>query len=307
MEVSLRRLRMLRELRRRGTVTAVADALHYSASGVSQQLAQLEREVGATLVERHGRRVQLTELGLLLTDHADDILDAVERATTALESAQGGVTARLTVGVWASVAAGLLPSALAALAAAHPGIEVRSVELVPEDTAGAVSDGSLDLSFVIDYSDYPMARDPGLTVVPVAVERLQAAVPAGTFTAPTVALAALADQPWILAGRRSHFGSAVRIACHRSGFEPAARHEVEEQATALAMVAGGLGVTLVSDLATFQVPDGVDIVPLTEPVMRTVSIAYRTTTTRRPSLELVIDAVRTAASEKGLGASGSLP
>lgn len=307
MELSLRRLQMLRELQRRGTVTAVAEALHYSTSGVSQQLAQLEREVGVRLVERHGRRVQLTDLGRLLSEHAEDILGSVERATAALERAQEGVTARLTAGVWASVAAGLLPPALSSLAVTHPGITVHTTELMPEQTAAAVRDGLLDFSFVIDYSGYPMDWEPSLAREVVAVERLHAAVATGMLPGDAVSLTELAEYPWILAGPRSHFGSAVRVACHRQGFEPRIAHAVEEQPTALAMAAGGLGVTLVSDLALNLVPSGVDIVALAEPVMRTVSIAHRTSPSPRRSLELVIDAVRTAAAEKGLASSPSLP
>ena len=303
MELSLQRLRMLRELHRRGTVTAAAAALHYTASAVSQQLAQLERDVGARLFERLGRRVQLTELGLVLTEHAEEIIGSVERATLALEEAQEGVSVRLTAGVWASVASGLLPAALTALAADHPGIQVRTRELAPEDTEGAVRDGALDFSFVIDYSNYPMSWDPALARVVIAVERLHAAVPAGAVPSATLSLPGLAEHPWILAGPRSHFGRAVRIACQRNGFEPKINHEVGEQATALAMVAAGLGVTLVSDLGLSLCPPGVDIVSLTEPVMRTVSIAYRMKAARRPSLELVIEAVRAAAAEKGLGAA----
>ncbi len=120
MELSLRRLRMLRELHRRGTVTAAAAALHYTTSAVSQQLALLERDVGATLFVRHGRRVQLTDAGLVLAEHAEEILRSVERATTALERTQDGVTARLLGGVWASVASSLLPKALTLLAVEHP-------------------------------------------------------------------------------------------------------------------------------------------------------------------------------------------
>src|SRR5699024_10554778 len=112
MDLSLRRLKMLRELPRRGTVPAAAESLHYSLSGISQQLAQLERDVGVVLVERVGRRVRLTELGLVLAEHAEEILGAVERASMALEQVQGGVTARLTAGVWASVASGLVTPAL---------------------------------------------------------------------------------------------------------------------------------------------------------------------------------------------------
>ncbi len=306
-ELSLQRLRMLRELHRRGTVTAAAAALHYTASAVSQQPAQLERDVGAKLFERLGRRVQLTELGMVLTEHAEEILGSVERATMALEEAQKNVSVRLTAGVWASVASGLLPSALTALAAEHPGIQVRTRELAPEDTAGAVRDGALDFSFVIDYSSYRMPWDPALTRTEIAVERLHAAVPAGALPVSTVTLPELAEHPWILAGPRSHFGRAVRIACQRSGFEPTINHEVGEQTTALAMVAAGLGVTLVSDLGLSLCPPGVDVVALTEPVTRTVSIAYRTGSARRTSLQLVIDAVRAAAAAKGLGVSPPVP
>jgi len=299
---------MLRELQRRGTVTAAAAALHYTASAVSQQLAQLERDVGAKLFERLGRRVQLTELGRLLTEHAEEILGSVERATLALEEAQESHAVRLTAGVWASVASGLLPTALTSLAGEHPGIEVRTRELAPEDTADAVRDGSLDLSFVIDYSDAPTRWDAGLGRAVVAVERLHAAVPTGAVPAGSAALDELAEHPWILASPKSQFGRAMRTACHRHGFAPKINHEVEEQSTAMAMVGAGLGVTLVSDLGLRLLrPPGIDVVTLTTPLLRTVSIAYRRTASRRPALHLVIDAVRAAAAGLGLGTESALP
>lgn len=301
MELSLARLRMLRELHRRGTVTAAATALHYTASAVSQQLAQLERDVGVRLFERRGRRVQLTDLGVLLAEHAADILASVERATQALEEAGESVTATLTAGVWASVAYGLLPSALAALARSHPGISVRTRELAPEATAAAVRDGTLDLSFVIDYSNYPMNWDNGLQRAIVAVERIYAAVPAGAVPEGSVTLLDLAEHPWILAPARSHFGQAVRLAFQSAGLQPRIHHEVEEQATAMAMVAGGLGVTLVSDLGLALRPPSVDVVALGDALTRTVSLAYRTTTARRAALLLVVDAIRTAAAGQRLG------
>ncbi|MBO0852169.1 MAG: LysR family transcriptional regulator [Nocardia sp.] len=307
MELSLPRLRMLRELHRRGTITAAANALHYTASAVSQQLAQLERDVGVRLFERRGRRLQLTDLGVLLAEHAEEILASVERATQALEGAGESVTARLTAGVWASVASGLIPEALTTLAKTHPGILVRTKELAPEATAAAVRDGALDCSFVIDYSNSPMTWDLGLERAVIAVERLHAAVPAGAVPAASVTLAELAEHPWILATARSHFGHAVRLAFQSAGLRPRIDHEVEEQATAMAMVSAGLGVTLVSDLGLALRPPGVDIVSLTDVLTRTVSLAYRTNTARRAALLLVVDAIRTAAAEKGLAADPLLP
>ncbi|MFC8385215.1 LysR substrate-binding domain-containing protein [Nocardia sp. NPDC056952] len=300
MDLSLARLRMLRELHRRGTITAAAAALHYTASAVSQQLAQLERDAGTRLFERRGRRVQLTDLGIVLAEHAEEILAAVERATQALEEAGGSVTAKITAGVWASVASGLLPDALTTLAASHPGILVRTTELAPESTAAAVRDGTLDLSFVLDYSNYPMTWDRGLERAIIGVERIHAAVPAGAVPAAGVTLAELSEHPWIIAPARSHFGHAARLAFQSAGLRPRIDHELEEQATSMAMVAAGLGVTLVSDLGLALRPPGVDIVALGDALTRTVSLAYRTNSAGRAALLLVVDAIRTAAAKKGL-------
>ncbi|MCW4601626.1 LysR substrate-binding domain-containing protein [Janibacter hoylei] len=138
----------------------------------------------------------------------------------------------------------------------------------------------------------------------MAVERLHAAVPEGALPGESVSLTALADFPWILAGPRSHFGRAVRVECHAHGFDPRIVHTVEEQFTALAMIAGGLGVTLVSDLGLTLLPPGVDVIPLDEPILRTVSIAQRASSTPRPSIDLFVEAVRSAAAEQGLTGVG---
>ncbi|MBB0994403.1 LysR family transcriptional regulator, partial [Dietzia sp. SLG510A3-40A3] len=142
MEPSLHRLRLLAELERRSTVTAVAAALGYTVSAVSQQLSLLEREAGTPLFEKRGRGLALTEAGLILAGHARTILSAVEDAGHAMESARAGVGTNLTAGVWASVAVTLLPAGMRILARDHPGIVVRTRELAPEDTTGAVRDGS---------------------------------------------------------------------------------------------------------------------------------------------------------------------
>lgn len=301
MEVSLHRLKLLRELRYRGTVTAVAEALHYTTSAVSQQLSLLERESGATLFERRGRRLVLTEAGSLLADHSESILDAVESAGNAIESLRDGMTATLTAGVWASVAAGLLPRGLELLAERSPGIEVRSVELAPEAISEAVRDGSLDLSFIIDYSNYPMPRSSQLERVAIAAERLYVAVPenAEVGEAP-IALAELAGREWILADAQSHFGRAVRLACREAGFEPDVRHAVGEQSTALALVAAGLGVTLVSDLGAFLLPEGVRLVPLEERLERNLSVTFRARDADRPSLRAFVKVMSEAAIDVGL-------
>lgn len=304
MDLSLHRLRMLRELHRQGTVTAAATTLHYTASAVSQQLAQLERDVGARLFERVGRRVQLTELGTLLAEHAEEILASVERATLAVEEAQEARVVKLRVGVFATVAAGLLPQAMSALAQRHPGIQIYTKQLAPESAVRAVRDGDVDLAFALDYADAPMPWDSSLLGSQIAMERLYVAAPAGMLGDGPLVLSDLAEHPWILSGPKSHFGAAVRAACQRSGFTLRITHEVDEQSTAMAMVAAGLGITLVSDLGIRQCPQGMDALALTTPVTRTVSLIYRGSALRRPALQMVIDVVRSTAAELGLAAAG---
>ena len=303
MEPSLHRLRLLHELERRGTVTAVASALDYTVSAVSQQLSLLEREAGTPLFERRGRGLVLTEAGLVLAGHARTILAAVEDAGHAMESAREGGATTLTAGVWASVATALLPAGLRVLGRDHPQISVRTRELAPEDTTGAVRDGSLDLPFVLDYSSYPMARVPDLARLPVAVESLRAVVPRGSIPAGEVSLTDLAGAPWVIAHPRSHFGRAVRIACREAGFDPEVRHEAGEQSTALALVAAGLGVTIASDLGLVTTPEGVDVLPLVESPTRTVSVTFRERDTRRRQLRAFVDAFAEAADLMGLSAA----
>ena len=303
MEPSLHRLRLLHELERRGTVTAVASALDYTVSAVSQQLSLLEREAGTPLFERRGRGLVLTEAGLVLAAHARTILAAVEDAGHAMESAREGGATTLTAGVWASVATALLPAGLRVLGRDHPQISVRTRELAPEDTTGAVRDGSLDLSFVLDYSSYPMARVPDLARLPVAVESLRAVVPRGSIPAGEVSLTDLAGAPWVIAHPRSHFGRAVRIACREAGVDPEVRHEAGEQSTALALVAAGLGVTIASDLGLVTTPEGVDVLPLVESPTRTVSVTFRERDTRRRQLRAFVDAFAEAADLMGLSAA----
>jgi len=296
MELGLHRLRMLRELAQRGSVTAAAAALRYTPSAVSQQLIRLERDVGAKLVEPAGRGLRLTEIGRVLAAHAEEILAAEERARTAVERARTELVADVNVGVLATVAAALLPPILADLAARHPGLRVRTREIDPEDALVAVRRGDLDLAFVLDYPDAPMPWGEEPHPIPVGFDRLRLAVP-GTVDQPVepVPLTDLAERPWILSGPGTHFGRAVRAACRRAGFAPRVVHEVDEPATALAMVAGGLGVSIVAELGLVFRPDGVTIAPLVEPLQRRVMVTHRSTTTDRPAIRAFLEATVTAA------------
>lgn len=292
---------MLDEFARRGTVTAVAAALHYTSSAVSQQLAALEAEVGVPLLERVGRRVRLTEMGHVVAEQAREILAVHERARATIERAHESLTGQLSVSVFATVAGALLPPALTHLAEQHPGIRVTTREADPEDAVVDLRNGDLDLAFLVDYPDAPEAWKPGLRTTILGSERLHLAVPRGRHISDVpVELSTLADESWIVSGPHTYYGRAVRAACQRAGFDPSVIHQVDEQATAMAMVAAGLGITPVSDLGEIFRPNNVSVIALTPPIRRQFMLAYRPDAFQRPALRALLSSVETAATELGL-------
>src|SRR3954452_18000849 len=130
--LDLRRLRLLHALHARGTIAAVADALRFTPSAVSQQLAVLEREAGVPLLERAGRGVRLTDAALVLVRHAQDLLERADRAEAALADASGAVDRRARVGSLQPAALRVAPPALARLAESAPHLRCELVEALPE-------------------------------------------------------------------------------------------------------------------------------------------------------------------------------
>src|SRR3954454_22848599 len=149
--IDVRKLRLLRELHARGTVAAVADALAYSPSGVSQQLAQLQREAGVPLTERVGRRLRLTDAGLRLVEHADVLLAQLELAEAELQETAGVVRGRVRMGALQTPMLHLVPEALAALRDRHRAVRVELLEAEAEESLPAVALGELDVAVAEEY------------------------------------------------------------------------------------------------------------------------------------------------------------
>lgn len=292
--LSLARLRTLQEVAHHGGVSAAARELHFTPSAVSQQIGALEAELGAPVLERLGRRVQLTEVGRVLLAHAGPMLRAEAAARAAVESARAVGAVRLTVGVFASVASGLMPALYDELATGAPHVRLATREIDPEHAVRDLHHGHLDLSFLLDYPEAPESWSPGLVLSYVGTDTFSVALPPGDDATAPSALAALADRDWILPGTHSYYGRAVRAACWRAGFEPRVVHQVDEQATALALTAAGLGVTFVSDFGRAFVPPGVPVAPLREPITRRLLLAHTPASAGRPAVALLIEAARAA-------------
>ncbi|MEU4494130.1 LysR family transcriptional regulator [Streptomyces sp. NPDC023998] len=297
MELGGAHLRALVELARCGTMTAAAAALGYTPGAISQQLAQLERTAGAQLIRRVGRRVELTDAGHTLVVHAGRILQAQAEAAAAIERTRTQIAARLRLGVFGTAAAAFLPPALRWLGEQHPGVRVVSQEVDVDQAHAEVSAGRVDLALGLDYPDAPLARDDAADLVRLHSERFAVAVPTGQAPPAGTSwpLTSLAERDWILPAPHTYYGRAVRTACRRAGFEPRVAHEVTDTATSLAMVGEGLGVAPLTGLMLRLRSEGIVAVPLDDVVERHVVVAVRAASRGRPSVEVLIEALRRAA------------
>jgi molybdate transport repressor ModE-like protein len=264
--LDVRRLRVLREVSLRGSFSAAAEALAYSQSAVSQQIAALEREAGTRLVERHGRGVRLTDAGQALVRRADAILAELAAADAELAAIAGLRGGRVRVSTFASAAAALLPPAVAAFRAGHPEVRVElSLVEATEEAVDGVRAGRVDLALLAQPVDQPpsdlvethrLFEDPMLVVLPgghrLARQR-------------ALALADLAGEPWVLGGGPvcSDRDTILR-ACHVAGFEPrvTVAFPTDDYNATQGMVAAGAGITLLPRLALAVPRDDLAVRPL---------------------------------------------
>src|SRR5580704_1525844 len=170
--LDVRKLLLLRELARRDTIAAVAEALCYTPSAVSQQLAALERDAGVPLLQRTGRRVRLTPAGAVLAGQTEEILALLERAAAGLAAARTGMAGPLRIGAFPTAMRTILPAALVALGRDHPGLELMVTELDPAAVPDALRSGALDVALVHEYEFVPAPRDPALDTEPLLEEAI---------------------------------------------------------------------------------------------------------------------------------------
>jgi len=279
--LELRRLRLLSELHERGTIAAVADALRFTPSAVSQQLAMLEREAGVKLLEKAGRGVRLTDPGLVLAEHAAALLERAARAEADLAAAANEIAGRGRIAAFQSAAFKLALPAIARLRETAPRLRCELVEAEPETSLPALARGDLDLVIGDEWEDQPWPLDTGLTRYallhdPVMLVGTEAPLPT------------LADRVWAAGHPEMAWTDVVRRVCREhGGFEPDIRHRSNDANVALALAARGLALTL---LPQFVLPPGTVAAPV--PSSRTIYAVIRATDEQRPSTRALLAAVR---------------
>ena len=287
--MDVRRLRLLLELDRRGTITAVADALTYTPSAVSQQLAALEREAGVRLLERTGRRVALTPAGVVLARYAESVFAVLEEASAAIAATRDSVGGPLRIGAFPTSVRTLLAPALVALGRDHPGLDLMVTELDAAAVPGALHAATLDVALTFVYDYVPAEPDSALDAEPLLAETvyLATADPARTR------IEDCRDATWIAGSPDTLCHTLVVRACQAAGFTPRIRHHADDFVTVLALVAAGQGVALVPQLGATGPPPGVVLTEL--PARRRTRIAYRNGTRHHPPVSACIAAIRAAA------------
>ncbi len=279
--LDLRRLSLLRELAYRETIAAVAQALAYTPSAVSQQLAVLEREAGIPLLERTGRRVRLTPAGRTLVAHAEDVLARIESAEAALASARTTVSGTLRVGAFPSAARVILPPALVTLGRDCPDLELMIQEFDPVLAAEALRTGELDAALTHDYDLVPVPEHPALESTVVLIEPMYVASrhppndrddPVGSFR----------DDWWIMGSPGNLCRLAAERICQAAGFQPRLRHQTDDFPTVLALVAADQGQAVMPRLGTVGAPADVVLTPL--PIAARGAITHRRGSGTHPAI-----------------------
>ena len=275
-----RRLHVLATVVEAGSITAAANVLGYTASAISQNITALERDSGVALLEKAGRGIRPTQAGLLLAEHATGVIARLHEAEAALKALRAGEAGRLRLAAFSTAGASLVPKAMSRFRAVNRAIELDLAVAEDDEAIALLRAGRIDLA-IVAYDD---AVDDGLNDdlerTHVLTDPFRVIVPRDHRLAGrrTIALAELADEPWVAtASARCSAQEVVVRACAAVGVTPRFAIEAEEFATAVGFVGAGLGVTLVPLLALGAVPESVRVRPVRgqEPTREVYAISRR--------------------------------
>jgi DNA-binding transcriptional LysR family regulator len=285
-----KRLRAFHELAAWGSFTAAADALECTQPAISHQIAQLEKELGAPVVERRTRRFQLTPVGEVLLSHARTILANVADAERAVADALNTGARQLRVAAFPTASATILPPVIAAFRSSNPHVELRLNEADPPAALPLLTGGDCDLALIYRY---PILRSPeegGIDLEPLFADQMAIALPAGhpLSNEAQVHLAALAGESWV-APHDSVCRDALVLACRTNGFSPSVVSETNDYTAMLGLVTGRVGVALIPRLAANLTANrGVVLRPLADKLIeRLTFIASRRGAYRSPTVDTI--------------------
>lgn len=284
---------------RAGSYSAAARTLGYTQPAITQQMKALERSVGTPLFVRVGRRMRLTEAGETLARHAEVILESIGTAQQQMESLTRLRAGKVTVCAFPSAGATVVPEALAALAAEHPGIRVDLVEEEPPESLRRVVRGECDITLAFTYPGLREQVPDELVEIPLLEDQLTVLLPAGHPMARrrAVKLAELAGERWIAGCLRCRANFLHE--CAELGFAPEIAFTTDDNLVVQSLVAEGLGIAMVPGLVlSFLVHQKVTGRALDPASRRQVSAYVLREHLRVPATARALDALRRAAERR---------
>lgn len=292
--LDLHRLKLLREVALRGTLTAAAEALNYAPSSVSAQLARLEKEAGATLLVPSGRRLALTPEAQVLVAHAEELLNSMERAEAALAASRREVSGTVRLSMFQTAVLALLPGTLRRLQAEHPRLRVQMTQREPETALRETWARDFDLVVAEQYPQHATEHFPGMEHTDLTPDPLRLAVPT-TTEGPFARVATLqgaAGVPWVMEPAPAASRHWALQLCREAGFEPDVRYESADLQAHLQLVESGLAVAVLPGiLGGYRTPE-VRWVDLPRGPHRQIFTALRRASAHHPAVLAVRKAIQ---------------
>jgi DNA-binding transcriptional LysR family regulator len=274
--LNVARLRVLKEVAYRGSLSSAADALSYTQSAISQQIAALEGEAGMALLERHPRGVSLTAAGQTLVGHAEGILARLDAAEAALSEIAGLRGGRLRMASFPTAGATLMPLAIATFRASHSDVELTLIEAEPEEIVPRLRAAELDLALLFEFAGESLLTED-MARAELLVDPMYLALPREHRLArkQRIRLEDLHADSWVQTSSSSPCARHVVRSCHAAGFEPSVSFESDDYQTVQGLVAAGVGVALIPELALSVVRDDIVIRALSPapPVRQVIAAA----------------------------------
>jgi molybdate transport repressor ModE-like protein len=293
--IEARHLRVLRAVAATGSFSAAARELGCTQPAVSQRMKALEASTGTPLLIRTGREMRLTQAGEALVRHASGILAGLTAAEEEIAAIAGLRAGRVRLASFPSGSSTLVPVALAALRAAHPGTRVSLVDAEPPRSVEMLREGDCDVALAFRYGATGAEWD-GLVVRPLLTDRLVGLLPEGHRLAgsDTVAIGDLADEPWIAGCPRCR-RHLVEV-CEGAGFTPRIDFATDDYPAVIGLVGAGLGVAVLPELAMESVrPKGAWTVTVEPPIEREIVALTLPDLARVPAVAATLDQLILAA------------
>lgn len=280
-------------------MAAVADAMRLSPSAVSQQIAQLEAEVGIALIERRGRGVRLTAAGLQLASHADRIVTIVEGAKADLAELKRVVAGELRIAAFPSVAAALLPQTIRALERSHPQLSITFEELEPTESLLALRAWQTDAAIIDDLNVPPGAIDANIETLPVIQDVFHVMLPKSHRLAgrATITMKDLRAEKWAIDTASNTYTQMLVDACQKVGFTPDIIARSKGLEVTLSLVRGGCAIAISPGLRANNDLHDVRVKKLAPEIRRKISIAFRRSERHRPTLAAFLRQIELSAAQ----------